>query len=119
LEEIIKLLNEVANGESKWIKIEQGTAECWLKELKLYPRVEDGITIMMARETFDDVKELVIRLRQYIVQNDLLMGECAAWNQLKKVFHVAQDRDGWEKDLEWYKQRRDQRIRSSSGYQGQ
>lgn len=37
------------------------------------------------------VKELVIEMRRYAIYHGLLIGECVAWNELKKLLGVGQD----------------------------
>ncbi len=38
----------------------------------------------------DEVKALLIQMRDYIINHDLLMGECVAWDKLKRKFGVRQ-----------------------------
>ena len=40
----------------------------------------------------DDVRALVIEIRRYVIAHDLLLGECVAWDRLKKLVGVGQDR---------------------------
>ena len=38
--------------------------------------------------TFDEVRNLLIQMRQYAIYHGILIGECVAWNKLKAAFNV-------------------------------
>lgn len=39
------------------------------------------------------IRDLVIDIRRYILHHGILMGECVAWEQLKKLVDVGQTAD--------------------------
>lgn len=47
----------------------------------------------------DATKALLIKMRRYIMQHDLQIGECVAWNRLKQRFGVGQS--STEADEAW------------------
>lgn len=46
----------------------------------------------------DEVKALLIEMRQYVVYHGLLIGECAAWNRLKEMHGLGVD---WDQEDAW------------------
>ena len=61
---------------------------------------------MEAEQMSDDVKALLIEMRQYVVYHGLLIGECVAWARLKEMHGIGED---WDKEDAWLKQYREER----------
>ena len=38
--------------------------------------------------TFDEVRNMLIQMRHYVIYHGILIGECVAWNKLKTAFNV-------------------------------
>jgi hypothetical protein len=45
-----------------------------------------------------EIKALLILMREYIIEHEMQMGECVAWNKLKRMAGIGADR---RSDLEW------------------
>jgi len=41
-----------------------------------------------AKLTHDEIRNLLITMRVYVIHHGCLLGECAAWNKLKDAFDV-------------------------------
>lgn len=46
----------------------------------------------------DEIKALLIEMRQYMIEHDVMMGECVAWSKLKKMVGIGIDQ---RQELEW------------------
>ena len=45
----------------------------------------------------DAIKAELIRMRKYVIHKGIPIGECVAWNKLKKMFGVGiRDQDDWD-----------------------
>jgi hypothetical protein len=55
----------------------------------------------MEQKEHDEIKALLIQMRRYIISHRVRIGECVAWDDLKKRFGVGR-RD--ELDEEWMRQ---------------
>lgn len=51
---------------------------------------------------YDEIRALLIKMRRYIIEHDLLIGECTAWQTLKRKFNVGKD---WEAEDAWLQER--------------
>lgn len=55
---------------------------------------------IMADDAYDDdaldkdsIRDLVIEMRRYILHHGIMLGECVAWERLKKLVDVGQTPD--------------------------
>lgn len=46
-----------------------------------------------ARADFEELRQLVIDVRKYVISHGLLLGECVAWDKLKQLTGVGQTAD--------------------------
>lgn len=46
-----------------------------------------------ARSADQELRELVLDIRRYVIYHELPIGECVAWNKLKQMTGVGQDHD--------------------------
>lgn len=58
-----------------------------------------NVALAQSAAEHDLVKALLIQMRGYIISHGLLIGECVAWNQLKRKFCVGQSSS--EDDTYW------------------
>lgn len=56
----------------------------------------------MTNDEYESIRAQIIRMREYILSHDMLMGECLAWNELKQQFGVGKDR---EVEKQWLEDR--------------
>lgn len=65
------------------------------------------VALAQSAAEHDLVKALLIKMRRYVMNHGLLIGECCAWNDLKRKFCVGQS--STEADEHWlreYEQRK-------------
>lgn len=52
----------------------------------------------MDEQQLMEIRSLLIQMRRYFIQHNIMAGECVAWRELKKRFEVGQ---GDEADEDW------------------
>jgi multidrug efflux pump subunit AcrA (membrane-fusion protein) len=78
-----------------------------LAEKQAAQRQADAQTVLAEH---DEVRALLIRMRMYVISHDLMIGECVAWNALKKKFDVGQVS---ELDAAWLKEYEARKARTT------